>query len=57
MKNIHYAAIVNALIWAAAIIATAVLLRGIEQAGMVNVILGGAAGVSVIIVGNALRKN
>jgi hypothetical protein len=40
-----------------AIIATAVLLRGTEYAGMVVVILGGAAGMSVIIVSNALKKS
>lgn len=51
MKKLHPASIGNALIWGAAI-----LLRGSEQAGMVVLILGGAAGASVVIVGNALRK-
>ncbi|MGD8998198.1 MAG: hypothetical protein PVH80_08815 [Anaerolineae bacterium] len=46
----------NALIWAAAIIAVAVLLRGTGQAGIVVVILGGAAGASVLLVSGALRR-
>lgn len=56
MKKIHSASIGNALIWGAVIIAAAVLLRGIEHAGMMIVILGGAAGVSISIVTSALRK-
>ncbi|MFO7741797.1 MAG: hypothetical protein R6X31_05720 [Anaerolineae bacterium] len=55
MKKIHPASLGNALIWAAAIIATAVILRGTEHAGMLVVILGGAAGASSMIVANALR--
>jgi hypothetical protein len=57
MKNMHSASIGNAVIWAAVIIAAAVLLRGTEHAGMMVVILGGAAGVSITIVSNALRKD
>lgn len=56
MRNLHIASIGNTAIWAAAIIAAAVLLRGTEQGGMVGVILGGAAGASISIVSNALRK-
>jgi hypothetical protein len=46
----------NALIWAAAIIAVALLVRGTEQAGVVVTILGGAAGASVLLVSGALRN-
>jgi hypothetical protein len=56
MKNKHYASIGNAFIWAAAIIATAMLTHGAEHSGIVVVILGGAAGSSIILVGNALRR-
>jgi hypothetical protein len=56
MKNLHPASIGNALIWGAAIIAAVILLRGSEQAGVVALILGGAAGASVVTVSNALRK-
>jgi hypothetical protein len=56
MKRISPVSLGNALIWAAAIIAVAVLLRGTEQAGSVVVLLGGAAGASVILVSGALRK-
>jgi hypothetical protein len=56
MRNVHSASIGNALIWVALIIAAAVLLRGTEQAGMMIVILGGEAGVSISIVSNALKK-
>ncbi len=56
MKRVHGASMANALIWAAAIIGAAIMLRGTPQAGQVVVILGGAAGASVMIVGDALRK-
>jgi hypothetical protein len=56
MSKIHSASIGNAVIWGAVIIAAAVLLRGTDQAGMMVVILGGAAGVSISIVSNALKK-
>ena len=56
MRKIHPASIRDAFIWAVAIVATAIMLRGTEQGGMVVVILGGAAGASVLIVGSALRK-
>jgi hypothetical protein len=56
MEKIHSVSIGNALIWGAVIIAAAVLLQGTEQAGMMIVILGGAAGVSISIVSSALRK-
>ena len=56
MKRLHRASIGNAVIWAATIIGAAIVLRGTSHAGQVVVILGGAAGASVIIVGNALQK-
>ena len=56
MKKNHYVSIGNAFIWAAAIIATAILVHGAEHSGVVVVILGGAAGASIILVSNALRK-
>jgi hypothetical protein len=56
MRRIDPVSLGNALIWAAAIIAVAVLVRGTEHAGMVVVILGGAAGASVLLVSGALGK-
>jgi hypothetical protein len=56
MRSIHPASLGNALIWAAAIIAVAVLVRGTEHAGTAVVILGGAAGASILLVSGALRK-
>ena len=57
MRRINPVSLGNALIWAAAIIAVAVLVRGTEHAGIVVVILGGAAGASVLLVSGALRKD
>ena len=56
MKGLHRASIANAMIWAAAIMAAAVILRGTPQAGRVVVLLGGAAGASVVILDSALQK-
>jgi hypothetical protein len=56
MRKLHGASIANSLIWAAAIVAAAIILRGTPQAGLVVVILGGTAGASITIVGDALRK-
>lgn len=56
MKRIHPASLGNALIWAAAILAAAIILRWSGTDTMVLVILGGAAGASIMIVDNALRK-
>jgi hypothetical protein len=56
MKKIHPVAFGNALIWTVAILAAAVLLRGVDQATLVLAILGGAAGGSIMTVSNALRK-
>ncbi|MEA3408497.1 MAG: hypothetical protein U9R48_10550 [Chloroflexota bacterium] len=56
MRNLRYISMGNALIWAAAIIAVAVILRGTKDAGTIVVILGGAAGASVILVSSAMRE-
>jgi hypothetical protein len=56
MKELHRASIADALIWAAAILAAAIILRGTPQAGRVVVVLGGAAGASICILGSALRR-
>jgi hypothetical protein len=56
MKGLQRASIADALIWAAAILAAAIILRGTPQAGLVVVVLGGAAGASITILGSALRK-
>jgi hypothetical protein len=56
MRRINLVSLGNALIWAAAVIAVAVLLGGIEHAGTVVVILGGAAGASVLLVSGVLRE-
>ena len=57
MRRMHPVSLGNALIWAAAIIAVAVLVRGTDHAGMVVVILGGAGGASILLVSGALRKD
>jgi hypothetical protein len=56
VKKNHYISIGNAFIWAAAILATALLARGSEHSGMIVIILSGAAGASIIFVAGALRK-
>jgi len=56
MKKLDSTSVANALLWAAAILASAVILRGTQYATPMIVILGGAAGVSVIMVEGALRK-
>jgi hypothetical protein len=56
MKRVHGASLANTFIWGAAIIAAAIVLRDVPQGGQVVIILGGAAGASMIIVSNALDK-
>jgi hypothetical protein len=56
MKKVHGASVANSLIWAVVVICAAIVLRDTPQGGQLVVILGGAAGASVIIVQNALRK-
>ena len=56
MKNVNAVSLWNALIWAAAILAVAIINHWSGNEGMVVVILGGAAGASIILVSNAFRK-
>ena len=56
MKALQRASLWDALIWGAAILAAAVILRGTPQAGQVVVVLGGAAGASITLLESALRK-
>jgi hypothetical protein len=56
MERISPVLLGNALIWLAAITATAILIRGTEQAETVTVILAGAAGASNILVRHGLRQ-
>jgi len=56
MKKIRSAALGNALIWAAVLLAAAIILQGTDKAGIMVVILAGAAGASIVLVGNALRS-
>ena len=57
MKNTHPASLGNALIWAAAILAAAIILHWSGTNSIVLLVLGGAAGASITIVSNALRKD
>jgi hypothetical protein len=57
MKNINPVSLGNALIWAAAILAVAIVLHWSENEGMAVVILGGAAGASILLINGALRKS
>jgi hypothetical protein len=45
------------MIWGAAIIASAILLRGEGHVNMIVVILAGVAGAGIIIVSNALIQD
>jgi hypothetical protein len=56
MKELKRASLADALIWAAAILVAAIILRGTPQAGQVIVVLGGAAGASITLLESALRK-
>jgi len=57
VKKNRYVSIGNALIWAAAILAAAIVLRGTEHAGLIVTILGGAAGGSIILVDKVVRNS
>ena len=46
----------NAIIWAAVILATAILLKGTPQAGSVIAIIGGGAGGSIAIMERGRRR-
>jgi hypothetical protein len=56
MKKFDNASIGNAVIWVATIFASAVILRGTQYATPMLVILGGAAGASVLLVEGTLHK-
>ena len=55
MKGAQRVSITNALIWAMALLAVAVLFRETEYAGRVVIMLSGAAVASIIFVDNAMR--
>ena len=57
MRKVNPVSLGNALIWAAAILAVAIILRWSDTEGMAVVILGGAAGASITLVSNALHKS
>ncbi|MFQ6105154.1 MAG: hypothetical protein ACE5OP_12830 [Candidatus Glassbacteria bacterium] len=48
--------VANAIIWAAVILASAVVLQGTEYFGQMLPILGGGAGGSIIVLGGGLRR-
>lgn len=56
MKHVNKVSLGNALIWAAAILAVAVLNHWTGSEALILAVLGGAAGASITIVSNALRK-
>jgi hypothetical protein len=53
MKKTGKVSLGNAVIWAAAILASAVVLRGTEFAGITVIILGGAAAASIALVASS----
>ena len=55
MKKENAASLINALIWAVAILGTVIVLHWFDNESMVLAVLGGAAGASITIVSNALR--
>jgi hypothetical protein len=57
MKRKQIASMGNALIWAAAILASSIVLRWGENTNMIVVILAGAAGASIMIVSRALKTD
>jgi lipid-A-disaccharide synthase-like uncharacterized protein len=56
MNKVNPVSLGNALIWAAAILGTVIVLHWFDNESMVLAILGGAAGASITIVSNALRE-
>lgn len=56
MKKLNPLSLGNALIWVAAILGTAIVMHWSENEGAVLVILGGAAGASIMLVNDAVRK-
>jgi hypothetical protein len=57
MRKLHPVSLGNTLIWAVTILAVAIVLHWSENEGMVVVILGGAAGASILLISDALRKS
>jgi len=57
VKKNRHVSIGNAFLWAAAILAAAIILRGTEYAGVIVCILGGAAGGSIILVDKVVRNS
>jgi Na+-transporting methylmalonyl-CoA/oxaloacetate decarboxylase beta subunit len=56
MKTVNPVSLANALIWAFAILAVAIILNWSENEAMMIPVLGGAAGMSIFLVSNALRR-
>jgi hypothetical protein len=56
VKKLNPLPLGNALIWAAAILGTAIVMHWSESEGAVLLILGGAAGASTMLVNAALRR-
>jgi hypothetical protein len=56
MRREGVIAIVNACIWGLVIIATALALRGTGAYGRIQLILGGGAAASLLVVGFGLRR-
>ena len=56
MKHVNKVSLGNGLIWAVAILAVAVLNHWTGSEALILAVLGGAAGASITIVSNALRK-
>ena len=57
MKSSGVAIIALAIIWAAVIFASAVVLKGTPYFGKMLPILGGGAGASIVVVGGSLRRS
>jgi hypothetical protein len=56
VKKMNRVSLGNALIWAAAILGTAIVIHWSENEAAVLCILGGAAGASIMLVSDAVRK-
>jgi hypothetical protein len=57
MKGINKCSMLNTILWACAILAAAVLLRGTQEGSLMIVILGGAAAVSICYPGCRAEKS
>lgn len=56
MRTWHPVAIVNAALWAGVILTVALMLRGQPNASAVVTLLGGASGISILLVTEELNK-